>query len=69
MSPNTARLVGKYDPQKWLNKVPIHDASGNEMPQWKKMLIAKQLAEKALIEEEEAKEVRLSVCLLSAIHI
>ena len=47
------RLVGKYDPKNFVSKVSQQDASGNELPQWKKMLIAKQLAEKALEEDEE----------------
>ena len=52
------RLVGKYDPKNYINKVPSQDASGNELPQWKRLLIAKQFAEKSLVEDEEQARVR-----------
>ena len=52
------RLVGEYDPKNYVNKVPAQDASGNELPQWKRLLIAKQLAEKALVDDEEQARVK-----------
>ena len=55
------RLVGKYDPKNFINKVPSQDASGNELPQWKRLLIAKQFAEKSLVEDEEQARVRPTI--------
>jgi hypothetical protein len=50
-------LTDDYMPQKFLDKVPEVDTTGRPMPQWKRLLIAKQLAEKAQLEEGEKKKV------------
>ena len=50
-------LTGEFDPKKFLDKVPDTDDTGIPYPDWKKHLLARQLAEKALKDAEEEKKV------------
>ena len=53
----SAVLTGEYDPKHFLRQVPNVDTTGNELPPWKKMLIAKQIAEKEYQKDTEKKKV------------
>ena len=50
-------LTGEFDPKNFLDKVPDTDDTGISYPDWKKHLLARQLAEKALQDAEEEKKV------------
>lgn len=49
-------LLGEYDPKHYINKVPDVDSAGIPYPAWKKQLLARQLAEKALKDAEEKRK-------------
>ena len=49
-------LTGEFDPKNFLDKVPDTDDTGIPYPDWKKHLLARQLAEKALQDAEEEKK-------------
>ena len=55
--PKTPVLMGEFDPKNFMEKVPDVDPVGAAYPEWKKQLLARQLAEKALQESEEKKKV------------
>ena len=61
-------LTGKYDPKKFVAQVPDKDASGFDMPPWKRLIVARQMAEKAHKEEMERQQVLSESCLVS-LHI
>jgi len=49
-------VVGEvYDPKQYLGKVALTDSQGVELPPWKRLIIAKQLAEKKKKEDDERK--------------
>ena len=50
-------LTGEYDPKNFLDKVPEKDTSGKDIPPWKKLIVARQLAEKAMVEDTETRKV------------
>ncbi|XP_063408495.1 espin-like [Mytilus trossulus] len=54
--PKTPVLMGEFDPKNFMEKVPDVDPVGAAYPEWKKQLLARQLAEKALQESEEKKK-------------
>lgn len=49
-------LTGEFDPKNFFDKVPDTDNTGIPYPDWKKQLLARQLAEKALKDAEEEKK-------------
>ncbi|XP_052082827.1 probable protein kinase DDB_G0277539 isoform X2 [Mytilus californianus] len=54
--PKSPVLMGEFDPKNFMDKVPDLDPAGAKYPEWKKQLLARQLAEKALQESEEKKK-------------
>jgi hypothetical protein len=49
-------LTGEFDPKNFLSQVEEKNSSGHPVPDWKKMIIARQLAEKAFKESEEKRK-------------
>lgn len=41
------KFLEKFTPENFLSKIPINDPSGNEIPSWKREMMAKKAAEKA----------------------
>ena len=52
-----ALLTGEFDPKNFLEKVTAQDTSGNQLPPWKRMIVARQMAEKAYVEAQERRKV------------
>ncbi|XP_046328941.2 espin-like isoform X1 [Haliotis rufescens] len=51
------RLDGEFDPKNFLDQVPERDSSGQPIPQWKKQMLAKGIAEKTQKEAEARRKV------------
>ena len=51
------KVSEEYDPKKFVDLVPAKDTSGRGMPLWKRQLMARQMAERAMKEDEERKKV------------
>lgn len=51
-------LEGDFDPKNFMDQIDGVDKSGNPIPDWKKQMLARNLAEKAFKEYEEKRKVR-----------
>lgn len=51
-------LEGDFDPKNFMDQIDGVDKSGNPVPDWKKQMLARNLAEKAFKEYEEKRKVR-----------
>lgn len=51
-------LEGDFDPKNFMDQIDSVDKSGNPIPEWKKQMLARNLAEKAFKEYEEKRKVR-----------
>ncbi|BFZ23519.1 hypothetical protein BsWGS_26558 [Bradybaena similaris] len=54
---DSSPLTGQFDPKNFLDKVETVDATGRAIPEWRRQVLAKHLAEKAQKEYEEKKSV------------
>lgn len=51
-------LEGDFDPKNFMDQIDGVDKPGNPIPDWKKQMLARNLAEKAFKEYEEKRKVR-----------
>ena len=56
---NSVQLRPEFDPQKFLYKVDENDAMGELIPGWKKLILARQIAEKEQAADDQRKKVAL----------
>lgn len=49
-----------FDPKNFLDQVPKVNSSGNQIPEWKRLMVAKTVAQKAEEEYLEKKKVYFS---------
>ena len=57
--PASITLREEFSPKAFLSQAPKANASGTEVPAWKRLIIARQLAERAQKEADEQQRVTL----------
>ena len=51
------KLRDEFEPTNFLEQVPANDKAGKPLPSWKRLLVARQLAERAQKEHDEKQKV------------
>lgn len=69
MKGKIAEISQQYKPDTFLEQVPESDATGATIPQWKRLMMAKKLAEKARKDAEQKVLLEMEAKKMNAIPV